>query len=137
MVTLKSHKAFGSFLGKGTHVWLEVCLEDGEKVTFSGANVSRRLRLAENLKKDFNKPATRGSVVIPPPAGLSDSEWSQRVVVAGRAVKKSLARNLHYSGIFPQLPGYGNCCTAVLDIVRKAGGEMPEFRPEGFAPGLR
>lgn len=137
MVTLKSHKAFGSFLGRGTHVWLEIESGRGTKITFSGANVQRKLRVAENLIKDFDKPSTRGSVVIPAPAGVSESEWAQRVVEAGREVKKSLQKKLKYSGFFPSLPGYGNCCTVVLDIVQRAGGEIPVFRPEGFAPGLR
>lgn len=136
MVILKSHEAMGSFLGKGTHVWIEVHLENGEKVTFSGANVSRRLRLAENLKKDFDKPATRGSVVIPPPSGLSESEWARRVIEAAREVKRDLPESILYSGMFPKFPGFGNCCTVALEIVQRAGGAMPRFKPAGFAPGL-
>ena len=127
----------GSFLGKGTHVWLEVRLDQDSKVTFSGANVQRKLRIAENLKKDFDKPATRGSMLVPAPAGLSEREWAERVIEAGRETKKSLRKSINYSGIFPKFPGYGNCCTVVLEIVQKAGGTIPKFRPLGFAPGLK
>lgn len=137
MVVLKSHKAMGSFLGRGTHVWLEVQADEGLKVTFSGANVKRRLRVAENLKKDYNKPSTRGSVVIPAPAGLSEKEWAEKVIDAGREVKCGMQKKLGYSGLFPSLPGRGNCCTVVLEIVRIAGGSIPDFRPVGFAPGLK
>lgn len=127
----------GSFLGKGTHVWLEVRSEDGLKVTFSGANVRQRLRVAENLEKDYDKPSTRGTVVIPAPAGLSEQEWAARVIAAGREMKSGLQKSLGYSGLFPRLPGHGNCCTVVIEIVRRAGGVIPNFRPIGFAPGLR
>jgi hypothetical protein len=136
MVILKSHKAFGSFLGKGTHVWLELHLANGEKVTFSGAKVERLLGVVENLKKDYDKPPTRGSIIIPPPVGMSDEEWTRRVLEAGRTVKESLSKRVRYHGLLPQLPGYGNCCTVVNWIIDHAGGTIPKFRPAGIAPGL-
>lgn len=137
MVILKSHKALGSFLGRGTHVWLEVHPEMGEKVTFSGAKVERMLAVVENLKKDYHKSPTRGSVVIPPPEGVECSEWARRVIEAGREVKDCMHKELGFTWLFPCLPGRGNCCTVVHLIIGKAGGEVPEFRPIGFAPGLR
>lgn len=126
----------GSFLGRGTHVWIEVHRANGEKVTFSGAKVARLLGVVENLKNDYDKPPTRGSVVIPAPAGFTEDEWAERVLEAGRIVKQSLSKKLRYHGLFPCLPGYGNCCTVVNWIIEHAGGEMPDFRPAGFAPGL-
>jgi hypothetical protein len=137
MVILKSHKAFGSFLGRGTHVWLEVHPAEGEKVTFSGAKVERLLGIVENLKKDYHKQPTRGSVVIPAPVGVDCSEWANQVIDAGRELKDSMHKELEFSGLFPCLPGRGNCCTVVNLIISNAGGEIPEFCPSGFAPGLR
>ncbi len=136
MVILKSHKAMGSFLGRGTHVWLEIHPSEGEKVTFSGAKVTRLLGVIENLKKDYHKLATRGSVVIIPPAGVSCSEWAERVIEAGREVKQTMHKKLKFNSVFPSLSGHGNCCTIVNLIVDRAGGELPEFKPSGFAPGL-
>jgi len=126
----------GSFLGRGTHVWLEIHPSEGEKVTFSGAKVMRFLGVVENLKKDYDKRATRGSVVIIPPVGVSSSEWAQRVIEAGREVKLTMHKKLKFNGAFPSLSGYGNCCTIASLIVDKAGGELPEFKPSGFAPGF-
>jgi hypothetical protein len=137
MVILKSHKAFGSFLGRGTHVWLEVHPDDGEKVTFSGAKVESLLAVVENLKKDYHKQPTRGSIVIPPPSGMACTEWADLVIQAGREVKDSMHKELGFSGLFPWLPGYGNCCSVAQLIVSRAGGEIPAFRPTGIAPGLR
>lgn len=136
MVILKSHKAMGSFLGRGTHVWLEIHPSVGNKVTFSGAKVTMRLGIAENLKKDYHKLATRGSVVVSPPAGMSSSEWADRVIGAGRDVKLTLHKKLKFNGTFPFLSGHGNCCTIVNMIVDRAGGKLPPFNPSGFAPGL-
>lgn len=136
MVILKSHKAFGSFLGRGTHVWLEVHPSNGEKVTFSGAKVNRLLGIVENLKRDYDKPATRGSVMITPPVGMSDDEWADHIVYTARVVKQERHKRLRYDGLFPFLTGRGNCCTVVLEIIKRAGGEMPVFRPKGVAPGL-
>ncbi|MGJ8672770.1 hypothetical protein [Rubritalea sp.] len=136
MVLLKSHKAFGSFLGSGTHVWLEVHSPNAKKVTFSGARVQQLLGVVENHRKDYNKPPTRGSVIIPAPDGLSEQEWAERVIEAGRTVKKSMSKRLRYHGLLPCLPGYGNCCTVVNWIIGHAGGTIPSFRPAGIAPGL-
>lgn len=136
MVILKSHKAMGSFLGRGTHVWLEIHPPSGKKVTFSGTKVMRFLGVAENLKKDYHKRATRGFVVVSPPAGVSCSEWAERVIDAGREVKLTMHKKLKFNGAFPSLSGHGNCCTIVSLIVDRAGGELPEFRPSGFSPGL-
>jgi hypothetical protein len=137
MVILKSHKAFGSFLGKGTHVWLEAHPYDGEKVTFSGTKVRSLLGVFENLKKDYHKQPTRGSVVIPAPTGIDCAEWADLVIQAGREVKDATHKELGFSGLFPWLPGYGNCCSVAQLIITKAGGEIPVFRPTGIAPGLR
>ena len=137
MVILKSHKAFGSFLGRGTHVWLEVHPEVGDKVTFSGAKVERLLGVVENLKKDYDKQPTRGSVVIPAPAGVDSLEWAKRVIEAGREVINTMHKEFGFSGLFPWLPGYGNCCSVAQIIISKAGGKIPQFRPSGVAPGLR
>ena len=136
MVILKSHKAFGSFLGRGTHVWLEIHPEEGEKITFSGAKAELLLGVVENLKKDYHKLATRGSVVIPAPIGMSCAEWAERVIEAGREVKITMNKELRFSGAFPNLPGRGNCCTIASLIIARAGGEIPRFSPSGFAPGL-
>lgn len=136
MVILKSHKAMGSFLGQGTHVWLEVLCPEGNKVTFSGAKAGRLLGIVENLKRDYDKPATRGSINIPPPKGFSNKEWATEVITAGRAIKWSMHKKLRYSGAFPDLSGYGNCATIAKLIIKKAGGKIPQFNPSGFTPRL-
>lgn len=136
MVILKSHKAMGSFLGRGTHVWMEIHPSNGKKVTFSGAKVMKLLGVVENLKKDYHKLTTRGSVVIEPPVGMNSADWADRVIEAGREVKLTMHKKLKYNGIFPCLKGYGNCCTIIRLILDKAGGKLPNFKPAGFTPGL-
>lgn len=118
-------------------MWLEVHPKEGEKVTFSGAKVEHLLGIVENLKKDYHKQPTRGSVVIPAPAGVDCQEWASRVIETGREVKLAMHKELQFSGLFPCRPGFGNCCSVVQIIISKAGGEVPEFRPSGIAPGLR
>lgn len=136
MVILKSHKAFGSFLGRGTHVWLEIHSAEGKKVTFSGAKLNGKLGIVENLKKDYDKPATRGSVVIRPPKGIAESDWAKHIIDVARNLKLEQHKVLRYDGLFPFLTGRGNCCTVVMDIIHRAGGCLPVFRPKGIAPGL-
>ncbi len=136
MVIMKSHQAMGSFLGRGTHVWLEIHPAEGVKVTFSGAKVNKLLGVAENLKRDYHKTATRGEIIIQAPHGMDCNQWAQAVIAAGREVKHSMHKKLKYSGLFPSFSGYGNCCTIVALIIQQAGGEIPPFQPSGFAPGL-
>lgn len=126
----------GSFLGRGTHLWLEIHSPDGSKVTFSGAKLDKLLGIVENLKRDYHKPATRGSLVIKAPPGMSCTQWSETVIHAGREIKRTMHKKLKFNGPFPSRSGYGNCCTIVGLIIDKAGGEVPPFSPTGFAPGL-
>ena len=136
MVILKSHQAMGSFLGRGTHVWLEIHPADGDKITFSGAKAKNLLAIIENLKRDYDKESTRGSVVIPPPNGISSPQWEDSVIQAGRDIKHTMHKKLRYSGAFPFLVGYGNCASIAHLIINQAGGELPKFKFSGFSPGL-
>ncbi len=136
MVVLKSSKAIGSFLGVGTHVWLEVKDSQGVRHTFSGAKVYGKLRVFKDYKRDHDKPAHRGEILIPPPQGVSQSGWDTAVLQAGYQVIKEYDQRLKFSGPFPFLPSYGNCCTIVNAIVQTAGGAIPRKRIKGLAVGL-
>jgi len=136
MVTIKAHKAYGSFLGRGTHVWIEVVRADQRKVTFSGANVDGVLAVAKNLPRDFDKIATRGSVVVEPPEGVSQDDWDEKIIESGVWFREHMSKSLTYTSFFPCRDGYGNCGTVVNEVVRRAGGKIPKFKPLGFSPGL-
>ncbi len=136
MVIVKTSRAVGSFLGRGTHVWLEVYSADHQKIIFSGAKAGRLLGVVENLKKDYRKPSTRGDVVVPPPAGLTEQEWAREVIIAGRRVVRTMSRQMRYCGCLPNGRSRANCCTVVNVIIEEAGGVIPYFKIRGVAPGL-
>lgn len=137
MVTLKSSKAIGSFLGTGTHVWLEINTQDGRKITFSGSKMGDMLGVIKNYKRDYDKPPHRGVIVIPPPEGVTENEWDDIIIEAGDRVRDSLHKKLSFSGPFPNHTVRGNCCTIVNAIIEVAGGCIPYKKLRGFTPGLK
>lgn len=138
MVVLKSSKAEGSFLGLGTHVWLVVTDSNGEKTSFSGAKIEKRLGVIKNYKRDFDKLPRRGEIEILPPPGLSDEQWTAAVLVAGDDVIKSMHLKLRFSGFFPCGKIRGNCCMIAKKIIDTAGGVIPSNRHlYGLTPGLK
>jgi len=137
MVILKSSKAEGSFLGFGTHVWLVVSLENGEKITFSGSKQNKRLAVIKNYKRDYDKVAARGQAEVPPPPNMSQKEWDEAVIQAGDNALDEFHLKLEFSGFFPCGESRGNCGTAAKYIIEYAGGSVPSYKAFlGFTPGL-
>ena len=136
MVVLKSSKAIGTFLGLGTHVWLEINAEDGTKTTFSGSKIGSLLGAIKNYKRDFDKPAHRGFIEILAPEGVCDSDWDAAIIEAGDKIIEIWHKKLPFSGAFPDHVVKGNCCTIVNAIIKDAGGCIPRKRLWGFAPGM-
>ena len=136
MVRIKSSKAIGSFLGRGTHVWLEIITADGTKTTFSGAKGGTHLGVIKNYKKDYDRPSTRGTVVIPPPYGMSQDEWDTQIITAGDKIIEKLHKKYLYKGFLPYGKNRGNCCTIINAIVEEAGGQIPHQTIQGWTPSL-
>ncbi len=141
MVLIKAHIAEGSFLGMGTHVWLEVIDGDGVKVTFSGSKAGGALHVIRDYKRDYDRAFKRGLLEVLAPDGLSDAEWSGVVIAAAEEVLDEMHGNYAFSGIWPWGRTRGgvprsNCCAVVFRIIERAGGEVPRGRVKGVLPGL-
>ena len=126
-----------SFLGMGTHVWLVIIDKNGVKTTFSGSKVGKLLGVIKNFKKDYNKPPSRGQMIIPPPSDMGQEEWDKAIIDAGDTIHNLMHKKLRYSGFFPCGETRGNCGTAAKWIVDLAGGVIPPaIKFKGFTPGL-
>ncbi len=141
MVILKANKAEGSFLGRGTHVWLEVTDAEGNKTTFSGVKNGRMLDVIRDYKRDYDRDAARGLLEISPPDHLTEDEWSMAVLSAAEEVLDEMHGNYAFNGIFPWgktssgIPR-SNCCCVAQNIIKRAGGEIPDDKIKGVLPGL-
>ena len=141
MVFLKANKAEGSFLGRGTHVWLEVRNEKLGKTTFSGAKSGDLLHVYRDYKRDFDRGHDRGLLEILVPAGMSEEEWDDAVIKHAEKVREEVHGNFAFSGFFPwgkTREGYSrsNCCIVAREIITRAGGRLPNGRIRGVVPGL-
>ncbi len=140
MVLIKANKAVGSFLGLGTHTWLEVQI-GGEKITYSGSKSTDKLLLVfKNYKRDYDRDAPLGILTVMPPKGMNEEEWAEKVIQSAENILDSMHQKYRFCGIFP----YGkskdlsraNCCTVLKRIITEAGGKMPQGKLKGFTPGL-
>jgi len=137
MVIIKAAKAEGSFLGFGTHVWIEVIDKDMVKTTFSGAKAGKHLAVFKNYKRDYDKEAKRGEISIPAPPTISENEWDKIVIQAGDFILNSKHMKLLFTGYFPCGKKRGNCCLIAKWIIAHAGGAIRSDRKlKGFTPGL-
>jgi len=141
MVVLKANKAEGSFLGRGTHVWLEVTNKAGQRITFSGAKNGIRLDVIKNYKRDYDRAHDRGFIEISPLAGMNEDEWDEAVLEAAIEVQKEMHGKYAFSGIRPwgkNSSGISrsNCCCVAVNIIERAGGEIPKGKIKGVVPGL-
>ncbi len=142
MVVIKASKAEGSFLGRGTHVWL-VIESEGKKTSFSGARAGKILRVYKDYKRDHDRDCERGEIVIPAPAksGLSEEEWAEAVIAAGDVIMQRYDNHYAFSGIWPHGKARSgkqraNCANIINLIIAQAGGIIPKTKLKGFVPGL-
>ncbi len=141
MVSIKSNIAVGSFLGKGTHVWLEIIDHRGEKTSFSGSRNGKLLHVLKNYKRDFNRESKRGQLEISPPQGVSEKDWPDTVISAALKIQEEMHEGYVFNGVWPRgktragIPR-SNCCWVVRNIIELAGGEIPNGRIKGVLPGL-
>lgn len=140
MVVLKASVAEGSFLGRGTHVWLEITV-GSEKTSFSGSKSGRILRIYKNYRRDHDRHHERGIIIIPAPKHMTEIEWSKAVIEAGDDVIARLDKRYAFNGIWPRGKvkseiNRANCCTIVSLIIRQAGGSIPRAKLKGVVPGL-
>ncbi len=141
MVLLKANIAEGSFLGRGTHVWLEISNEKAGKTTFSGAKSGDLLHVYRDYKRDYDRAYERGLLEIRPPAGMNDKEWDDAVITASLEVQEEYHGNFAFNGLFPWgvnregIPR-SNCCHVASEIIRRAGGILPKGKLRGVLPKL-
>jgi len=141
MVFIKSNLAEGSFLGIGTHVWLEIIDHQGEKTTFSGSRNGKLLQVLRDYKRDFDRDAKHGLLEISPPQGMSEKEWGAAVISAALKIQEEMHEGYAFNGVWPWgktragIPR-SNCCWVVRNIIERAGGEIPNGRIKGVLPGL-
>jgi hypothetical protein len=141
MVFIKANKAEGSFLGMGTHVWLEIIDQSGEKTTFSGARKGKILHVIKNYKRDFEREADQGLLEIAPPQEMSEEGWSNVVISAANEIQAEMHQGYAFNGVWPWgktragIPR-SNCCWVVRNIIERAGGTIPRKRIKGVLPGL-
>jgi hypothetical protein len=141
MVVINANRAEGSFLGFGTHVWLEITNHLGEKITFSGARRGKFLHVIKNYKRDIERSPELGLLEISPPHGVSSQDWDERVISAALEILEEMHMVHIFNGVWPWgnsrsgLPR-SNCCRVVKNIIDRAGGEIPNGRIKGVLPGL-
>jgi RHS repeat-associated protein len=117
------------------HSWVKVVTEDGIKTTFSGTNKGT-LGVEKNYKPDYNA-FTSSKQPIPPPQGMTQKEWDQKVLKEG---EKQLGKDGKRD--YKPLGGdggdkSGNCHTVAREIIDGAGGSIPKtYDPPGANPGL-
>jgi hypothetical protein len=141
MVCLKANRAEGSFLGMGTHVWLEITLGNGERTSFSGAKNGKLLHVVRDYKRDHHRGHDHGLLEIAPPEGMSDEEWGQAVINAALVIQDEMHGNFVFNGVWPwgkTMAGNprSNCCCVASKIITAAGGKIPDGRIRGVLPGL-
>lgn len=141
MVIIKSNEAVGSFLGLGTHTWIEIS-HNGQKTTYSGSKRPMNiLAVIKNYKRDYDREAKRGTLTVTPPEGISEEIWAQKVIESAENVLTAMHEKYCFSGLFPYGKSKGlqraNCCTVLSRIIREAGGKIPPGRIKGFTPGLK
>ena len=141
MVFIKANIAEGSFLGIGTHVWLEIIDHRGEKTTFSGSRNGKLLQVLRDYKRDFDRDAKHGLLEVSPPQGMSEKEWGAAVISAALKIQEEMHEGYAFNGVWPWGKTRGgvprsNCCWVVRNIIERAGGEIPNGRIKGVLPGL-
>ena len=124
----------GSLVGAaGAHSWIEV-EHDGVTTTFSGIEANGRLEVVENLAADLNVARPTSSTIVPPPGDMTQTEWDQAVLRAGReAIGRS--KSVAYT-LFPDEGHAGNCHSVTTWIIGRAGGSIAGLDPPGLNPGL-
>lgn len=141
MVFLKANKAEGSFLGMGTHVWLEIIDGKGERTTFSGAKNGKLLHVIRDYKRDYDRGHDHGVLEILPPEGMSDEEWVEALMSSALEVQDEMHGKFAFSGVWPRGKSFtgiprSNCCCVAVRIVEGAGGKIPNGKIRGVLPGL-
>ena len=141
MVAIRANRAEGSFLGFGTHVWLEIIDHQGVKTTFSGARRGKFLHVLQNYKRDFDRGADHGLLEVPPPLGMSEQDWDELVISVALKIQEEMGQHHAFNGFWPWGKTFrgaprSNCCRVVKSIIKQAGGEMPNGKIKGVMPGL-
>lgn len=141
MVLVKANRAEGSFLGFGTHVWLEIIDQAGKRTTFSGSRNDKLLHVIRDYKRDYDRDAKHGLLEVEPPAGMSEGEWADAVISAAIEIQQEMHGGYAFNGFWPWgktrkgVPR-SNCCWVVRKVIERAGGKLPNGRIKGVLPGL-
>lgn len=134
VVMIRSRSVSGT-RGVGSHTFVAV-RKNGKTTTYSGIKDDNGNL---GVRKDY--PAdekAKESVVVPPPAGMTQEEWDDAVIQAGEdALKLDGQRDYKLFGGDGGKTS-GNCHSTTSDIIENAGGSVPSgFDPVGANPGLR
>jgi hypothetical protein len=122
-------------------VWLEIIDFQGERTTFSGARRGKALLVIRDYKRDFDRGADHGLLEIPPPQGMSEKEWADKVISTALEIQAEMNEGFAFNGVWPWgitragVPR-SNCCWVVRNIIERAGGVIPNGRIKGVLPGL-
>jgi uncharacterized protein RhaS with RHS repeats len=130
----------------GVHTFVEVnqkhrlCgdTKDTEsRTTFGGYKDGDKLAVRMNDPSDAIGSADKGRILVPPPAGMTQSDWDQAVLNAGyRALGLNKKRDYKPFGGDGGNKS-GNCNTTTKQIIEGAGGSIPNgFNPTGLNPGI-
>jgi hypothetical protein len=124
--------------GAGNHSFTEVA--DSSGVTrYSGTNERGRHRdlgVRRDYPPDVNA-RINSRIVIPPPPGMTQTEWDAAVRSSGdAAMQMHMTRDYSWHGGDDGLTS-GNCHVVTRGIIENAGGEIPAaYNPPGANPGL-
>ena len=141
MVFIKANLAEGSFLGLGTHIWLEIIDYKGDKTTFSGSRSGKLLHVLQDYKRDYERAADHGLLEVLPPRGMDEESWGEEVISSALEIQDEMHEGFAFNGVWPwgkTLSGVprSNCCVVVRNIVERAGGAVPDGKIKGVQPGL-
>jgi len=136
VVTVNSRSVRGTF-GLGAHTSVNITTSDGRSVTYGSYNVDGFNSIIRNDPSDHgpNRDPFTDSVIIPPPAGMTQTEWDEAVIQSAENLLNNVPP-LPYE-MFPDPGVTGNCHVTTNNILNGAGGALPPgFNPQGLNPGL-
>jgi RHS repeat-associated protein len=129
-------------LSVGAHSVTTVIPSKGSTVTYGSYNVNGKNTVIKNDPSDHGsqKDPVTDSIVIPPPAGMTQDQWDRAVISAAENLLNNVpAEDYAIFPTDPRLAGIveGNCNVTTRRILEAAGGFIPRrFNPPGLNPGL-
>jgi hypothetical protein len=122
--------------GLGAHTYTSITKSDGFIATYSSHKDKGKNVVSRNHDSDTSPHLDYGSVVIPPPLGMTQSQWDNAVIAQGESMIESEPLDYELSPDSDQ-PNKGNCHTTTRNLINGAGGEIPKgYDPKALNPDL-